>query len=712
MIPKTIERLGKRKYAARISPKAAAEKNTAPIVGFDTEYDSATKELLSLQFWTGGTGALVEILPGGRMTKPVLYDALAAWYDPMPEEVWLITYFSAAELQHIDTIHQADDHHEYAVGFMDCTLEHNGCSMRVFDLSRWFVGASLAKVAESYGMKKLAWDRSQVSRADLARPAFREYALHDARLCHDIFIRLSRDFGTVGADILASKTAPGAAATVFRSRLPEPLYLAGGARRDQALRSYWGGRAEVFARGRFPALAEYDLKSAYPSAAISIHTFPTRRDWHMITRAADMADWRGGICTVDFKYPARCQYPGLPVVAADGKTLYPLSGRSHCTFDEAVIALEHGAEVAIVDAYAYDNGSPALGEYMQWAVDNRAVAGKGPVGTMWKLLANSLIGKFCQKVDKYHIGDIMKAAAAHGMDPADALAMDPESRAALLGIEKKISIGPVWAPEWAGLIMGRVRAELAAAMPASAPVYCHTDSIWTAGRVPAGRWLTWEKKGTGPAVVIRSRLGGIWYDGTAPHVAHHAIWDGRLAEALLYYWTPDAPPELKYTIEKPARMVAAARRGVNPGTWIKYSMTASTAWDQKRILNYDGTTRPWPSAFDYNLACKMAAEKDSLFDQVETPIYDYMMQYGFRLGNPNALGIDARGLLLESGCKYRRLYKKGAGRHADLMARTMLEDGLIYCPDGDMPGDHFAVALEKEIRSFRRGPDLPPEPDA
>jgi hypothetical protein len=125
--------------------------------------------------------------------------------------------------------------------------------------------------------------------------------------------------------------------------------------------------------------------------------------------------------------------------------------------------------------------------------------------------------------------------------------------------------------------------------------------VGVGGTPPAPRWIPIENKGTGPASIVRARVAGLWYDnGTPAHIAHHSIWDRRLAESILFYWNGTDVLTYQYEVEKPLRMRAAARRGKRAGQWDTYKLTCDTAFDHKRILGYDGNTRPWNTAADYD----------------------------------------------------------------------------------------------------------------
>jgi hypothetical protein len=276
--------------------------------------------------------------------------------------------------------------------------------------------------------------------------------------------------------------------------------------------------------------------------------------------------------------------------------IYPTSGVCHATSYEIALAIEMGADVKIISAMGYKTGSTALSDYMQECMEKRRAA-KGADRQKYKLGMNSLIGKFFQRSLRLPISTLYTLSKELGT-PLDTLAkMSKFEIMALAGVQETVNLGPVWMPEWAGLITGRTRAILGREIGKRQPAYVHTDSIWVPGTAePAPGW---DIKGEGNATVIRTRYAALWCD-PIPHVAHHSVHDRKHAEKVLREWDGCGIVSSTYGKSRPLHIREAFRRHDTYGRWTEekdpgYFHDTDTRWDYKRVLLPSGLTRPWRS---------------------------------------------------------------------------------------------------------------------
>jgi hypothetical protein len=274
--------------------------------------------------------------------------------------------------------------------------------------------------------------------------------------------------------------------------------------------------------------------------------------------------------------------------------IYPLSGACHCTSYEIALALEMGCDVKLISGMGYKAGSTALADYMQECMDKRAKA-TGADRQKYKLGMNSLIGKFYQRNLRMPISVLYSLSKELGT-PLDTLAkMSKHEIMALAGVEESVNLGPVWMPEWAGLITGRTRAILGREIMRRLPAYVHTDSIWVPGRAtPAPGW---DIKGEGPATIVRTRYAALWCE-PSPHIAHHSVHDRKHAETVLRNWDGRGIVTTRYGKSRPLHVREAFRRHDTYGRWTEpkdpgYFHETDTRWDYKRALFPSGLTRPW-----------------------------------------------------------------------------------------------------------------------
>lgn len=279
--------------------------------------------------------------------------------------------------------------------------------------------------------------------------------------------------------------------------------------------------------------------------------------------------------------------------------MYPLSGETFCTLDEARLAVKLGAKVELVEGYGYRSGSTVLAEYMTEILGEREKA-TGARKVALKLLANSLIGKLAQRVVGIDVEALRKLALESGI-PISKLARLTIEEAKAFGVDADPRIGSIFYPEWQGLITGRVRAQISEAAALTGALYVATDAVW----VPKpwrGVPDDFTLKREGPGVVARTRLGAIWTPG-AFHVVHHGIWRRDVAEKLL---GGSLDAEQSYTVERPAKLKQSLRKGNDYGKWQEYERVASAHWDGKRILNADGTSSPWPDVDSFEKGAAVA----------------------------------------------------------------------------------------------------------
>ena len=336
-----------------------------------------------------------------------------------------------------------------------------------------------------------------------------------------------------GVDVCKTRTPAATAAKIYTTQYLQTVPDGVGMLhkiRMQACLSYWGGRAEAFAQGRFDGeFALYDAVSLYPNAVMNLGTLPTARDWYVLT------DWdidrcHGGLCTVEFDYRVIDEetgehfdmhdevHPCLPVSLVD-KTIYPLSGISHCTVHEARYAKQCGAKIRVLSGYAYDagEGDSSLAHYSRELLTRKQAAdddGNQAARTVYKLLLNSLYGKFGQHRVGWDLNDMRAACRVLCLPNLAVLDNTPNwpqmAAEEGLDIEPDISVGSAWCPEWAALIQGYARYIESRAMRETVALVGTTDSVLIQGDMGPSfdiEGITFKRECTGSrAVIVRSRL--------------------------------------------------------------------------------------------------------------------------------------------------------------------------------------------------------------
>lgn len=606
MNPKKMKAGGNVLYSRSVHLLKRSGRASGYVVGFDTEYTSKGAELLSIQLWHKDK-SLFKVWPKGKKLTPRwLYQECVKLVGKTDQHFVLVTFFSLAELQFLPVVTEGFRIREYGRGSLDVEFPIKGSRFRlkVFDLGRWFDGKSLAKAAISVGLKKLEFNTRNVTRSSLKSKAFREYALHDAYLCYEIMQRVRNRFiETTEIDPLTVKTPASASAAAFRHLYVEDtMYCDVNRARYCSMRGGWGGRAEVFKRGKLKGIYhEYDLSSAYPNSGIALGEMPIQGSWKEAKSLRGLNRMRGGFCEVSFQFPTTESYPCLPVFTKDAM-IYPLRGRSWCTFEEVKQALTMGAEIKVIEAWGYNKGTTALRDYLQWTLEERKAA-KGAGKIMFKLLGNAIIGKFAQQINKVPLEEYYRIAEEGDFLLDEMFELSTDELIAL-GAKSVVSVGPVFMPEWNGLITGYSRAALAEMVSSGNAVYCHTDSAWCKTKPKCAR-LPFDIKTTGRVTIVRTRFAGIGKKLTAKevregrsHVAHHSVWNLVAGCQMLNKFDGETFTRT-YPIKRPLKLRESIKRGETLGKWVQEWRKANTNWCGKRRLLKSGNTVPWPSVTEY-----------------------------------------------------------------------------------------------------------------
>jgi len=569
-----------------ITPLAKTRVWDGLILGFDTEYESKGSKPVCFQLSDGGARSIIR---PGKVTVSKLGQACIEDFGASPgDEVYLVSYFSIAELQFLPVKAESFAWREYGAGSFDCSFhdEDHGVTLHIFDLARFFEKQGLAAVAQSFGLEKKEWNRKKVTRADYRSAKFRDYAKHDAWLTARIMQELRGRFEPWSVDPIKEKTAASVASSVFRRAwVTEPVAAGNDRARWAGMKACWGGRAEAYARGEFPDVWELDLKSAYPRAAIDLGCMPVQGSWKEAKSLAALEKMKHGLCHVEFHWPDEEKYPSLPVIL-DEAQVYLLHGREWLTLEEVRAAREAGCEVKLLEGWGYSKGTAILRDFMETMLARREKV-EGAEKVAVKLLANSLIGKFAQRVSDIDLEQLRKFAKKESMLLDDLGRMNRDELIAL-GLDPTVRVGSVFMPEWNALITGWTRARLGKLIRQHEAIYAATDAVWTTkepGKLPSD--LGVKRQGRG--IVARAKFGAIFEANGEVHTAHHSVWNKQAALRCL--GDLDGGPK-KYATRRPIKLRESLRDGSRYGEWIQEFRVAEAHWDEKRKLHEDGSTSP------------------------------------------------------------------------------------------------------------------------
>lgn len=591
-----LAKLGKSVFIQTLKPlkKTSVLKNSV-IIGFDTEYNSHTHELLSIQFSYGKFKKLFKICKKGISFKE-LWGYVKQFFKEFNiksdhkefTSVYLVCHWSIAELQHIVNLFDADTIFE---GKTYSVVKSFGKQyLHIIDFFEFF-SSSLKKVGEVFGYEKMKYDTTNISVDDLSNPDFIKYALNDAYITEQMF----RDFRNMildkyGIDILKTKSVANTSMTLFRKHyLTEKIGNRVVPVRRQAMLSSWGGNNQCFIRkdilGKFKL---FDINSSYPNSVIQIGILPRERDWIRAGSLQNFLEGKGGICHINFSFPKDELYPCLPVYK-DGKLCYPLKGKSDCTLDEVKFAIECGADIGFKKGYFYKDGNSDLAKYMKDMLKFKNTT-EGAERSFYKLMMNSIIGKFTQKIMKVDINSIVSYAKEHNIPYED--------MGKITGgiIKKKVSLGSGFMPEWNTLILGYARATLGKAFRDNNALIGTTDSLIIEDNMKSMNvnGLHFELKAEADRLIaLKTRVYAMIKNDKPIYVAHHGIHCRENLVGMMEKSLNSKTGVVKYDVSKIIKLRQSIRQRIPFGSDMLRHMRFNGEWDNKRSLQKDGTTVPF-----------------------------------------------------------------------------------------------------------------------
>ena len=216
---KDIRKFGNHLFFSDVQPIKDLKERKALVIGFDTEFKKNGR-LLSIQFYTGNKGVLI---PCNSLNWNILKNHLWDFLKGLGHSInkrnnttfILVCFFSIAELSKITDFMEAEIF-ETAYSYNARWKPNKHQTIYVYDLFNWHQ-ASLKKVSSLYGLTKLDYDVTNLTRKDLKKPAFIKYAINDAKLCFYIFNEIRKRFiDEYQVDIYNTKTVAQTAMTICR----------------------------------------------------------------------------------------------------------------------------------------------------------------------------------------------------------------------------------------------------------------------------------------------------------------------------------------------------------------------------------------------------------------------------------------------------------------------------------------------------------------
>lgn len=474
-------------------------------------------------------------------------------------------------------------------------------SLNIYRTSVKEIGKMLGEGFHKMGMdqgsyKKSNWNKKGVKQRDI-NACFRD--------CEIIYEALFRIFEEAG-DI---KITQASLSMTYYRRYHQPFDIEHNENTAFFFDSYFGGRTEVFKRGKTHSTV-IDRNSSYPAEMFSM-IFPNPAKLKVATNV-DVKTFRKfilphyeGLIYADILHKPKT-FGFLPV-KKDGKLLFPVGSFSGCwNFNELRFALQHDAiQIKRISkaVYAPPMFSP-FKNYVDHLYSKRSMAEKGGLEEYSiKIFMNSLYGKFAQRINEetiyieniekeintireYQRQGILLKVQPFNADRLDAFL--------ILKATKKIDIS-FCIPSFASYITSGARIALLKQLlllEKNIPTYCDTDSVafeinnGVKSNYRLGEWKIEDKIIT--EVISLKNYKFEYFDKK----------EGKLIKIHRTKGVPKNAKKIKsknnvdsYIYYNLGKTKEAMRRGFDPGTLIKREKTITGEYD-KRIVLANGETEP------------------------------------------------------------------------------------------------------------------------
>lgn len=346
-----------------------------------------------------------------------------------------------------------------------------------------FHQASVARLGQIVGLPKLAQPacflRKPKNKAEADE--MQAYNIRDTQITYKFALWLNSMLNTLNINLcqtIAASSLWGWRANYQDRDLYQPTIPI----MENMLQAYYGGRTEVFKRGKLPknkTFRLYDINSMYAKAMLN--RFPDTKSL-FVSRQPTLAQiWKyEGVVKCQVETPKDMYYPLLPK-RHDTKLIFPLGKwTAWYSIPELRAALKLGYKITPLFAYFYNKTYRPFSEFVKFFYKKRLSDPKNSL--VYKIISNSLYGKFAQKWDtetEYTLlDDLPRLPSGFVKSIGDyAIIEKPGTPAEFVN-----PIFSIYTTAYARILLYEYLTKYEA-------VYCDTDSIITHRRVKTGTAL-------------------------------------------------------------------------------------------------------------------------------------------------------------------------------------------------------------------------------
>jgi hypothetical protein len=405
--------------------------------------------------------------------------------------------------------------------------------------------ASVEVMGKTIGLPKLSMPHIGCDCDDCV-----DYCRRDTEICWLFVSEMLSRYEALGLSSIRS-TLPSMALQLFKQFYGKEFSEVDDYCLNAMRKGYYGGRVEIFRMGKISGkINHYDVNSLFPSV-MKGGVFP---DLDSIYTTVKPDFEREGIFE-GWVYIPRYDIPGLPVRA--GELLFPYGNvYGSWPYPEIRQLLKDGGRVAkCKEAIEFEQIESPFDKYVDFCYRHRLASKTELDKTFWKLMLNSLYGKFGQN------GGL------------EIIYNDKEQM--LEGKAKHANV------VWSAYITSYARLRMLGFLRSlSTCFYTDTDSLFTFDNLPSSSDLGALKE------------EGIYKEAEFKGNKLYHLDDSYKAKGVPRKMAEDFFRTGKATYKKPMRFKEGRARGLQPNVWHEVEKETRKGYTKRRILT-DGSTEPW-----------------------------------------------------------------------------------------------------------------------
>ena len=387
------------------------------------------------------------------------------------KEIDIISHFSVAEMNSFDNYKEFIKDHKFdrniqmiqksfatitPINYKYTSASNHIKNAKITLSDTWLMSGkeSLKEITSSsnFNIKKIELEKGQISNMKKLlkdnKTLFDKYSIIDSYLTveynNKFYETLNKEFGIQDRILTASSISAkvfqkrfgdktdellGQYPVTIRKQLPEGkiqnLTIKKFKRGIAHLKdSYYGGRNETFCSGisRNKEWGDYDLKSAYPTALLILQDIDWDNKIGITNRDLNKISFNDlGIVTLKFKFKDNVMMPGFPIKdESNGGLIFVKEGETTIPLQELYMSIKNDLldmkNTQIITGYKFIRKSTRdISELVTEMVEKRNKFSKETLeNKFYKLINNSLYGKFTQGVEDKNLLDFFNSTPDNG----------------------------------------------------------------------------------------------------------------------------------------------------------------------------------------------------------------------------------------------------------------------------------------------------------